>query len=216
MVSDPAAFLADSAVVDGEVPGHIAEYVNAGCYPATDPSDDTSTPAQAGRWEIADDGAASWAMRRYAEAHAELDAIDDQYHRELGRLNAWRDARTRTPARTAAFMGDHLGVYALAVRAKEGRKTLVLPAGKVKTSQPTVPWKVEVADKDAMIRWALSNGAEAYLRPVPSSLTDLRALVVVTDRDDGLVVVDAESGEVVPGLTAEATKATVTGIEVAK
>jgi hypothetical protein len=48
--------------------------------------------------------------------------------------------------------------------------------------------------------WALAHHPEITK---PPSVTDVRKLVVVEERDDGYTAIDCETGEVVPGLYAD-------------
>ncbi len=215
-MTDPAVDLDDhlaaAAVADGTIPPEIAEWVAAGAEPDRHDMGGMVTAAiRAEGWTITDDGAASWAMGKLAAAQAELDAIGAAYRARLAQLNDWREVRAARSARTAEFMEAKLAAYALALRSADPEaKTLRLPEGRVETRQPAQAYTVEVLNADAVLAWALANQREEMVRPTLVTKTDLRARVVVAEREDGPVVVDVESGEVVPGLTAEPTKATVT------
>ena len=203
--------LVAAAVEDGDVPRDVAVWVDAGASPLLAEHDEDSYAARAARWEITDQGAATWAMRKLAAAQAEAARILEQYDREKKRLDAWLVRATRPHANTSEFMQDRLERWALAQReANPKQATFHTPAGSVETRVPSSPWKVEVADKEALLQWALANQRDDLIRPTLATVTEIRKRVALSGPDGETPEVwDVETGEAVPGLTVEPTRPTV-------
>jgi len=205
--------LAAAAVDAGDVPAHVAEWVDDGAHPdPCPPGADVVTVAQvANLWQITDVGAATWAMRRVAAARTELVAVDERYERERKVLDDWRETAGRRHKRTEQFMVERLTAWAVKCReAAPKQATWTTPAGKVTTRAPSVPWTVEVANREALLDYALAYGNDRLVRPALATLTAIRAAVVVAEKDDGPVAVDPATGEVVPGLFVEPSRTTAT------
>jgi len=203
VAADLETYLTAAAVAAGDIPPEVAEYVAAGCH-----DDPIGGPFPGARWEIADDGAAVWAMARLAEAAAQLARIDALYLRKKVALDDWRDVAGGRHTRTATFMTGRLTGYALARRAADPKaKTLDLPDGKVTTRAPSKPWKVTVTDGPALLEWAVADGRDEYIRPALRPVSELP--VEVVEKDGELRVFDPD-GEVVPGLTAVPTELSAT------
>lgn len=232
--------LAAAAVEDGDVPLEVAEWVDAGARPDLADLDEDSAAAKAKRWEITDQGAATWAMRKLAAAKAAQMQILTDYLAEKKRLDRWLDRAQRPHANTVAFMQDRLERWALRQREANPRQaTFHTPAGSVETRVPSKPWTVEVADKEMLLRWALANQRDDLIRPTLQPVTEIRKRVAIASSEcrecdgagvvphtgrgsDGfdaceacsagreiVAIVDAETGEIVPGLSAEPTRPTV-------
>jgi len=206
------AYLTATAVEAGEVPVEVADWLAEGAWPGeTFMPEDVDLPSRrAGRWEITNLGAATWAFRKIAAARAELTATDAAYTAELARLNAWREQANGPHARTVYFLDERLTAWGLAERDRGGRATIGTPAGEVRTRKPGAPWKLTVTDKAALIAYALANGCDGLTQPAPAGVSDLAKHLTVVDKDGDLVCLDPESGEVVPGVAATATAYTAT------
>jgi len=204
--------LTAAAVDDGTVPADVAAWVADGANPdQVEWPDGVATPArEAGAWTIDGIGAAAWAMRHVRKATDELDAIDRAYKVELTRLNEWRTRARERDARTLAYMVDRLTVWALAERDRTGKATVSTPAGVVRTRAPGKPWAIDVDDKDALLAWALANGADGFTRPTTATLRDLASLVDVMEVEDGFAAYEKETGDLVPGLAVTVSASSVT------
>lgn len=178
---------AESAVADEDEPDRdvvdLVAQVAAGEWPA---------PEQHQGFHIADDADAERAMRRYADADAELGQLQaqaDQWAAEandrLARIRQWFDHRAKRFLATKAFLDYHLTRYALDRRAADPKhgKTLVLPSGQVRTT--SVAPKAEVADEDSVLMGLASISTELLdeVAPVPP-----RKLYVQRLRDHTSVV----------------------------
>ena len=145
----------------------------------------------AGHWRIGGPSEAEWAMRKYAEAAANLDLLNEQADAYITRIRDWHETAARQVQRTASFFGGHLEAYGIEARlASDGKvKSVSMPSGTVATteSQP----KAAVADEEAVAEWAAVNLdsdelAELVKTTHKTLLKGLRAIVSVvpvpTDR----------------------------------
>ena len=137
------------ASTDDTLPDDVLAYV-AGEDAALVEAAVPEVAERADRWEVADDGAAEWAMRHLAAAEDALAAVDQQRDEWVERIARWYDEATRPHLRTAEFMRGRLADYGDRARA-EGRNTVALPSGKVATRK--APAAVEVVDEDAVLAW---------------------------------------------------------------
>lgn len=163
------------------------------------------------RWRIEDDETAEWAMRKLATTQAELAALDEQMRRWTARIQAWRERRAAPLVRSRDFMAERLKDYALALREATGTKSLDLPSGTVSTraSQP----KLEIADDDAFVSWAL-DVAPSLLR-VGVARDEIRAAlsagrIRAQDGSDVPLILSMDTGELVaiPGAVLRAEEIT--------
>lgn len=204
--------LAKAAVTDGDVPVEVAEWVDAGARP--DPPElaglhEDSIAVKAERWQITGPGSAGWAVRLYLQAEAEKAQVEADYERERRKLDLAKRRALEPATNTMAYTKDKLTVWALAQRREHPkRKTFATPAGQVATRVPSKPWTVEVADKEALLRWALADQRDAWLRPTLQPITEIRKGVEVAVHGENTSVTD-EDGVVVPGLAAVPTVPTV-------
>ena len=202
--------LAAVAVEDGDVPAEVAAWVDGGARPDLADLDEDSPAAKAERWQITGTGSAAWAVRLYLQAKDEEAAVEADYRRLLRNLEEAKRRSLEPATNTAAFMEDKLTRWALEQRSRHPeRKTFYTPAGTVGTRVPSKPWRVEVVDKEALLRWALANGRDDLIRPTLATVTDVRKAVRLGGDPEAPLVVDPETAEVVPGLAAEPTRPTV-------
>ena len=166
-----------------------------------------SLPADAafvGQWTVTDDGAAEWAMAKYAVLHAERERLLDQAAAYHARIDLWIEEARRPLDRRLEFFRGALEDYARRRREADPRaRTLVLPSGRV--SSRSVPAKVTVADEAEVLRWARLHLADAEYQAVVREsvrLTDLRRVVRITESDEGTVV-RGEDGFPVAGVVVE-------------
>jgi len=150
------------------------------------------------RFTITDDGAATWAMRKLAalrDKQREFQRIADN---ETARISEWLDQMTRNLDGDMKFFEGLLIQYAMREREENGRKSVVLPHGSVKSRASSD--KARVTDAEAFIKWAQNSAPELLRTKVEPAQSEINAKVTLTD--DGIVVI-AESGEVVQGVVIE-------------
>lgn len=162
-------------------------------------------------WNISGDRTATWALRKIAEAEAELRRIKDAADQEIKRVSAWRDRAGRQPQRTADFFRDRLREYLRALieegkvkLTSKGGGTYKLPAGDLTRRAGST--SVEFYDEEAFIAWALDNRTE--LVKIEARKQATKDALLAKEDDGDLILLDPETGEVVPGvhiITGEAT-----------
>lgn len=107
------------------------------------------------RWQITDDGAAEWAMRKLADVQSQVAELEARRDGWMAKIAAWFDQATKPLSSRAEFFGAHLESYALRRREEDGIKTVRLPSGSVSTRQPGP--RVVVRDEAAFRAWALAH-----------------------------------------------------------
>lgn len=135
---------------------------------------------------------AAWAMRKYRrlaqqqEENRRLAAIERE------RITAWLDRVNITLEGEAEFFERHLVAYAHQQRA-EGRKTVDLPDGTIKTRST----KAGVAlDRSTFVQWALENDRHDLLRTTYAPNMDAIKSSTVAD---GGKILDPATGEIIQG-----------------
>jgi hypothetical protein len=152
------------------------------------------------RFRVLDDGAASWAFRRLAEAEAEIESRRALARSEIETVERWLADAVKGPERSRAYFEALLvGYMARRFGDDPKTKTISLPSGTL-TARAGTP-KIEVDDVEAFFEFA--DGVADSLRPeyvrekIEANVSALKKRLVVTA--DG-VLVEPETGEPVPGL----------------
>ncbi|MFZ5852292.1 MAG: host-nuclease inhibitor Gam family protein [Actinomycetota bacterium] len=158
---------------------------------------DPDPPAEAGRehFRIADLAQAAWAMRKLRQAQARIDEVKAVADAEIERVQAWAEAAISGHAKDRAYFEGLLVDYALRCREENPKvKSLALPGGRVATRESGGGWTA--VDMAALVAWAEARHPDLVevRKNVPLTAAK-RALQAAGD-----VVVDPDSGEVVPGL----------------
>lgn len=146
------------------------------------------SPLQEG-FRVDDDQKADWALRKLAvirRKQAENQAI---YDAELARISEWLSEVNTALDRDSAYFEAVLTPYALQQRS-EGRKTLVLPHGGIKTTAGQE--KFEIESDEAFIEWAMINDKGLLRFKTEIDKTALKRLVSVEN------VVISTHGEIIP------------------
>lgn len=177
-----------------------------------------STPMPDTPWRITGDSTATWALRKVREAEAELTRIQDAANAEFAKVEDWTKRARRRHVRTAEFFRNHLREYLRALiedgqvkLTAKGGGTYTLPTGNL-TRRAGSP-SVEFYDEEAFIAWALDNRTELVNIEARKAATKESLLAKELPADDlegdtVVVLLDPDTGEVVPGvriITGEAT-----------
>jgi hypothetical protein len=138
------------------------------------------------------DQKADWAIRKLAvirRKQAENKAI---YDAEVLRITEWLSTVNTALDRDALYFEAVLTPYALLQRS-EGRKTVTLPHGTLKTTagQP----KIEFNDESKFIEWAKVNDPTLLKIKTDVDKTALKALIT----EEGVVI--STQGEIIPEVT---------------
>ena len=157
--------------------------------PAIDEFEVVEAPAPEG-FKVDDDEKAEWAVRKLARIRrkqSENKAIHDQ---ELERISEWLKTVNDALERDAAYFEAVLTPYALQERSN-GRKSLVLPHGTVKTTAGRA--KIEFESEDKFIEWAKTNDPELIRIKHEINKKALNDLIT----EDYQVI--STQGEIIPG-----------------
>jgi phage host-nuclease inhibitor protein Gam len=140
-------------------------------------------------FEVTDDQKADWALRKLAVIRRKQSENKSIYDAEIIRLTEWLSAVNTALDKDASYFEAILTPYALLER-HNGRKTLVLPHGTIKTTsgQP----RVEIKSEEAFIAWASQNNPELLRIKTEIDKTALKALIT----DENVVI--STQGEIVP------------------
>jgi hypothetical protein len=147
------------------------------------------------RFKVVDDSAATWTMRKLAalrKREAELDAIAAQ---ETERIRQWRAAQAATLEPDIAYFEGLLIEYAKNERDQNGRKSIVLPHGKIASRAGSE--RVDVVDADAFIKWAQANSPLLVRVRAEPDKTAIKANLLNQGADGAI---DKTTGEIVPGV----------------
>lgn len=142
-------------------------------------------------FKVDDDAKADWAMRKLASIRrkqAENKAIFD---RELLRVTEWLEKVNTALERDAEWFEANLRPYALLQRS-EGRKSVVLPHGTIKTTAGRP--KFEIENESEFMTWAETNAPE--LIRVKKEI-DKKALGALNQDVDKVI---STQGEIVPAI----------------
>lgn len=147
-------------------------------------------------FRIDSDGKAEWAIRKVKEAYAERDRIVKCCSDMIAQYEAAiTNAKTRAERDTAFLLSQLRSWFdASTPRATKTQATLAFPSGKLRLKFPA---PVLVHDDEALMR---SYPAFVEQRPV-LRWGDLKKRLSISE--DGQTVVDAETGEIVDGVTVE-------------
>ncbi len=164
---------------------------------------DLLTGAQAERWVPTTMDAAQWCADKLRHAQDVLDRMVEHRDRWQAQIDEWFDDASRMPAREVKFFRDLLAEYALTVRAETEQKTVPLPSATIRTVE-TKP-RVVVKDADEFVKWADEEGRDDLMRITQAPDAKAIARYPWAPCPDGCceMVIDAHSGERVPGLAWE-------------
>lgn len=153
------------------------------------------TPVDREQFVVDNDAKADWAIRRLGSIRAKMAENAALAQAELDRVNAWLEHVNGAFDGDIAYFEGQLRQYAERQRA-EGRKTVELPHGKIKSR--AVAAKFEVIDKAAFLDWARTNAPELIkITEAPSITAMNEALTKAADAEAAITA----AGEVVPGVS---------------
>lgn len=149
---------------------------------------------------VDDDERAEWAMRVLVGAQTRIIDATLQRDRWIARITRWYDDTTAADRNRVGHLTGILERYAIAVRERDGRKSVKLPSGDIETRCPTEP-RVEITDPKAVLVWAKDTDAACVKTVEEVLVSQLRPLVkIVPLTDDGDWGVFDADGNFVPGV----------------
>ena len=140
---------------------------------------------------VDDDSKADWAMRKLASIRRKQSENQAIYERELQRVKEWLEKVNTALERDAEWFEANLKPYALLQRS-EGRKSVVLPHGTIKTTAGRP--KFEIEDEGVFLAWAETNQPD--LVRVKKEI-DKKALGALNQAEDKVI---STQGEIVPAV----------------
>ena len=157
------------------------------------------SPAPEG-FKVDDDEKAEWAIRKLARIRRKQAENQALYNAELERISEWLKTVNTSLDRDALYFEAVLTPYALQERFN-GRKSLVLPHGTVKTTAGRP--KIEFESEDGFIQWAKTNDPELLRIKHEINKKTLNDLIT-----DDLQVISTQ-GEIIPNIRVIAPIASV-------
>ena len=148
-------------------------------------------------WQIEDDGAAQWALRKIGRANRELMRLQEAAEYETAGIQQWLDEVSSPLARTIGFFESKLVEYRRRLEDENPDLPLTykLPGGDLTRRAGRV--RSTVTDSEAFTAWALANAPEAVaLKPLTSQLTKSDRFQPTAEG----ALVDTQTGELVPGV----------------
>ena len=140
---------------------------------------------------VDDDSKADWAMRKLASIRRKQSENKAIFDRELQRVSEWLEKVNTALERDAEWFEANLRPYALLQRS-EGRKSVVLPHGTIKTTAGRP--KFEIEDEAKFLEWAEINQPD--LVRVKKEV-DKKALGALNQSEDKVI---STQGEIVPAI----------------
>lgn len=138
---------------------------------------------------VDNDDKADWAMRKLASIRRKQTQNKAIFDRELERITEWLQKVNTALERDAEWFESNLMPYALLERSN-GRKSVVLPHGTIKTTAGRP--KIEIENEDALKEWAEKNLPEILRHKVELDKKALNALITEENK------VISTQGEIVP------------------
>lgn len=140
---------------------------------------------------IDDDSKADWAMRKLASIRRKQTENEAIYNAEVSRITVWLSTVNTALQREAEWFESNLKPYALRERSN-GRKSLILPHGTVKTTAGRP--KIEIENEVEFLAWA--EKGEPELIRIKKEIDKKVLNTLLTDSGD----VISTQGEIVPSV----------------
>jgi phage host-nuclease inhibitor protein Gam len=156
------------------------------------------------RFRIDTDEQATWAIRKLRSLRSRKAEIDKIAADEEQRIRDWRDDALSSLTGDDAYFAGILIDYARRQRDAEGRKSISLPYGTIKSraAQP----RVQVTDPAGFMAWARASHPDMIRIKEEPDLTAIKAAADIS----GSQAVDPSTGEIIPGVAVEQRDATYT------
>lgn len=140
---------------------------------------------------VDDDAKADWALRRLSSIRGKQNANTKLAEAEIQRVTEWLSKVNTDLENDARYFEAILTPYALLQRS-EGRKSVVLPHGILKTTAGRA--KVEIEDLETFLKWAEANKPELLRVKKEPDKTALNELITEENQ------VISTDGEIIPAV----------------
>jgi len=177
---------------------------NAGTTPTLDDVDLADAPQSPEEWaalDVTDDAILTRLLRWATAIQRRRDRVQALVQPEIDRLEVWAAEQDAPLRERLALVEEAAKRYALDRRAATGDKvkSIATPYGKAATSTAGGGW--EIADADALIKWAQTARPDLVRVPAPEFLlADAKRVLAAVDKAAGGDVFDPATGDLVPGL----------------
>jgi hypothetical protein len=165
----------------------------------TDQAEQTAAPFDV--WRIDGDRTAEWVAAKLAAARGRQEERSAMAAEWRERIDRWQIDAGRRDAATIDWAVGELTRYMLDERRRDGRKTVVVPSAKIRSTAR--PSSVTVTDEAALLAW-LDTHVEPALRDLVVRRTirtgELRGLLHPVEVAAGWAVVDLD-GQIPDGVT---------------
>lgn len=140
-------------------------------------------------FQIRDDSAADWALRKMAEADAELQKMTDWYEAQLKAVRQKHDD-------AIAYFSGILQQYFASVPAKETKtmKKYALPSGELVLSKEKQDFSA--IDNEALLGWCQENDPKLVQISMRPAWAEIKKRLTATDSG----IIDSETGMIVEGV----------------
>lgn len=147
------------------------------------------TPWYSEGFQVTDDQKADWAIRKLTSVRRKQSENKSIFEAEIIRVTEWLLQVNTALEKDASYFEAIMTPYALTQRS-EGRKTINLPHGTIKTTagQP----KIEFESEERFIEWALVNDPNLLKIKTDIDKSAVKALIT----DEGVVI--STQGEIIP------------------
>lgn len=162
-----------------------------------DPGLDLEDEGARDRFRLADDGQATWAMRRLARIQAQMTRVRNIADAERQRIQAWEERQLKANERDHDYFSFLLTEYASGERAAHDRKTIDTPFGVVKSRSGQPVWEVNA---DEFLDWATEHAPELVKVKASPALSEMKKALTVEETETLGLVAMTKDGEVVPGV----------------
>jgi hypothetical protein len=143
---------------------------------------------------ITDTSKAMWAMRKIAQARAQIASNHQIAQAEIDKILTWNKKASEKEERTVEFMEAHIMAYYNRMREKDPDYKLDLPTGKVRRRK--LPQSYEVDDA-GLIAWAEQHAQDVLQITKAVQWGELKKRIAAFDGS----AMDTTTGEIIPGIT---------------
>ena len=159
---------------------------------------------------IDDDAKAEWAVRKIRQAQQNIERRAAFVQAEIERLTAWKQMMDERDQATIDRMTGLLQPYFEALRPTLGRrKSYSLPSGVLQVRTAPVSY---ARDEEALLPYARQIGL-VRVKETPD-WAEIKKRLQPAGHHPGAPVVDAETGEIVPGVTVQEPEREVFSVKV--
>lgn len=160
-----------------------------------------SVDSEEPRFVVDDDSKADWCLRKLRQARQRMTQRQAFVESEIERLQEWKTQQDADDLRSEGFFEHQLRNYFEELRdagALGKRKSYKLPHGTLSVRKAAA--KLD-RDEAKLLEWAKANAPEHIVTTEKVVWANLKPRVGLVELADGWAAVDAQTGELIPGIT---------------